>query len=563
MKRLILFLIFASIAYSCKENNKEVKVNEADFIKLADSLENQMRTLTIPLYEAYFDASINSNDSMWKQVSDLESKYNSFVSQPEVYKKLKVFKDANIVSDPIQKRRLDVIYNEFLSKQADIKLLDEISKLTSEIEGKYSKFRAEYNNKKYSDNDVEDILKKSHNQDELKGVWEAHKQIGPLVKDDIIKIVKKRNELAKKLGFSNYHEMSLKLSFQDPKEIESIFDELDKLTKDEFAKIKNEIDSKLATMNKIKIEDLKPWHYQNRYFQEAPHIWDVDFDKYYKGKDIVKLAENYYKSLNLPIDRMVANSDLFEKPNKNQHAYCTNIDRTTKDIRVLCNIKDNSSWMETMLHEFGHALYEDHYEENLPWALKVPAHIFTTEAIAMMFGRFALKPEWIQANLGISDAEKTKISDVAFKMLKTQQLVFSRWAQVMYRFEKSMYADPDQDLNKLWWDLVEKYQLVKKPEGRNMPDWATKIHIATSPCYYHNYLLGELLASQLYHYITTNVIDANSANLNSFYNEPKVGEYLKKNVFGPGAKYEWNDMIEKATGEKLTPKHYANQFIHN
>ena len=22
-----------------------------------------------------------------------------------------------------------------------------------------------------------------------------------------------------------------------------------------------------------------------------------------------------------------------------------------------------------------------------------------------------------------------------------------------------MYEDPDQDLNKLWWDLVEKYQL--------------------------------------------------------------------------------------------------------
>ena len=43
---------------------------------------------------------------------------------------------------------------------------------------------------------------------------------------------------------------------------------------------------------------------------------------------------------------------------------------------------------------------------------------------------------------------------------------------------------------------------LKKPEGRNMPDWATKIHVALYPCYYHNYLLGELLASQfirLYH----------------------------------------------------------------
>ncbi len=126
-----------------------------------------------------------------------------------------------------------------------------------------------------------------------------------------------------------------------------------------------------------------------------------------------------------------------------------------------------------------------------------------------------------------------------------------------------MYANPDQDLNKLWWDLVEKYQMVKKPEGRNMPDWATKIHIATSPCYYHNYLLGELLASQLYHTITNNVISKDSPNLKSFHNETAVGKFLIEKVFNPGAKYEWNTMIEKATGEKLTPKYYAEQFVNN
>lgn len=562
--KYFLFFVALAIAFSaCSEKQSEVKLTEADFIKLADSLESQMRDLSIPLYTAYFDASINSNDENWKKVSELEMKYNALISTPTVYNQLKAYKDQNLVVDPIQKRRLDVLFNEFLSKQADINLLNEISKLTSEIEGKYSKFRANYNKKDYTDNDIEETLKNSVKQDELKGVWEAHKNIGPVVKDDIINIVKKRNEVAKKLGFNNFHEMSLQLSFQDPKQIETLFDELDVLTRDEFAKLKTEMDVKIAEKNKIKVEELMPWHYQNRFFQEAPQIWEVDFDKYYKGKDIVKLSSDYYKSLNLPIDRIVANSDLFEKPNKNQHAYCINIDRTTKDIRVLCNIKENSRWMETQLHEFGHALYEDYYEESLPWALKVPAHIFTTEAIAMIMGRFAMKPEWMVAMKVIDEKEGQKIAETAFKVLKTQQLVFSRWAQVMYRFEKSMYANPDQDLNKLWWDLVEKYQMVKKPADRNMPDWATKIHIATSPCYYHNYLLGELLASQLYNHITTKVIDPSSPNLHSFYNEPKVGEYLMKNVFNPGAKYEWNDMIEKATGEKLTPKHYANQFINN
>jgi peptidyl-dipeptidase A len=29
----------------------------------------------------------------------------------------------------------------------------------------------------------------------------------------------------------------------------------------------------------------------------------------------------------------------------------------------------------------------------------------------------------------------------------------------------------------------------------------------------------------------------------------------------PGMRYEWNEMIEKATGEKLTAKYYASQVV--
>ncbi len=70
--------------------------------------------------------------------------------------------------------------------------------------------------------------------------------IGPVVADDIIKLVKHRNIIARKLGFSNYHEMSLKLSGQDPAEVTRIFDELDSLTRDNFAELKGEIDSYFA-----------------------------------------------------------------------------------------------------------------------------------------------------------------------------------------------------------------------------------------------------------------------------------------------------------------------------
>jgi hypothetical protein len=41
-------------------------------------------------------------------------------------------------------------------------------------------------------------------------------------------------------------------------------------------------------------------------------------------------------------------------------------------------------------------------------------------------------------------------------------LVFSRWGQVMFRFEKTLYENPRRKmLNKLWWSFVEKCQGLK------------------------------------------------------------------------------------------------------
>jgi hypothetical protein len=38
-------------------------------------------------------------------------------------------------------------------------------------------------------------------------------------------------------------------------------------------------------------------------------------------------------------------------------------------------------------------------------------------------------------------------------------------------------------------------------------------------------------------------------------------KYLMDKVFKPGMRFTWEEMIEKATGEKLTAKYYAKQFV--
>src|SRR5204863_8661327 len=132
--------------------------------------------------------------------------------------------------------------------------------------------------------------------------------------------------------------------------------------------------------------------------------------------------------------------------------------------------------------------------------LRMEAHILTTEGIAMMFERFSKQRTFLE-KMGLGVANPARFDEAAAKVQRNQLLIFSRWCQVMLRFEKSMYENPTQDLNKLWWDLVERYQQVKRPEGRNAPDYASKIHIVSAPVYDHNYMMGELFASQVHHAI--------------------------------------------------------------
>jgi len=558
LKSLLLMTMSISLLVGCTSKKEKMNNELINFIRIHDSV-------LIPLYKqvtlASWDAAISGKAEDFKKAEELNLKMMALYSNKESLKKLEEIKVSGLVSDSMLNRQLDVLYRSFLMAKADTGKLNTMVRMGTVIEQKYGNFRTEIKEKKLSDNDVEEVLRTSKDVKYQKEVWEAQKKIGRIVAEDVIKLVKLRNEVAKDLGFRNYHEMSLTLSDQDPKEVGKLFDELDSLTKGAFAQAKGEIDNYFVKYYNLKgKEELMPWNYQNRFFQEAPKIYDLDLDKYYKDQNLENITSKFYAGIGLPIDDMLKKSDLFEKPGKNQHAFCTDIDNEG-DVRVLCNIKPNPIWMNTMLHEFGHAVYDKNIDINLPFILRDPAHTFTTEAIAMMFGRFSSNPQWIRDMMGIPDEEKLKIADNCFKNLRLEQLVFSRWAQVMYRFEKEMYKNPDQDLNKLWWDLVEKYQLLKRPAGRNEPDWATKIHIATYPCYYHNYLLGELLASQLYYYIVGNILKSQDYKFQSFVGKPEVGAYLKEKVFMPGSRWHWNEMIEKATGEKLTAKYYAKQFV--
>ncbi len=548
-------LTMSIIVFGCASNAKEEEL-EGFIAAHVEKVKPMMKEASL----ASWDAAISGKPEDYDKVSELTLKVRQVYSNPQEFAFLKDMKEFGQVKNAILARQLDVLYNSHLENQIEPELLKEIVDLGTEIEKNFSTFRGTIQGEKVTLNEIKEILKTQTNSRKRRQAWLASKQVGAEVADDIIRLVKLRNQAARKLGFDNYHTLSLATAEQDVKELDRLFEELYELTNEPFAKLKADLDGILAAKYEVAVAELMPWHYHDPFFQETPMVYDLDLDVYYEDKDIKELAVEFYAGIGLPVESILANSDLYEREGKNPHAFCTDIDRQG-DVRILCNLKNNESWMETILHELGHAVYDKYHDRQVPYLLREPAHIFTTEAIAMFFGRLSRNPAWMQQMLGLSDQQRSEIEKVSGKYAQLKQLIFARWDMVMYNFEKQLYANPEQDLNNLWWQMVEKYQLVKRPQDRNEPDWAAKIHFTIAPCYYHNYMLGELLASQLHHHIVGKILKLESDENLSYIGRRKLGEFLSENVFEAGAVYHWNEMIRRATGEELTPKYFVEQFV--
>jgi peptidyl-dipeptidase A len=139
------------------------------------------------------------------------------------------------------------------------------------------------------------------------------------------------------------------------------------------------------------------------------------------------------------------------------------------------------------------------------------------------------------------------------EMQRNEMLIFAPWVQVMTRFERELYRDPDQDLGALWWRLAERYQRISPPPGARPDDWACKLHVALAPVYYHNYLLGEVTASQLNWALARETGSPSPA-----VNPEAAGEFLRERFMRPGSSLRWDALIAHATGEPLSVHHLAD-----
>jgi peptidyl-dipeptidase A len=493
-----------------------------------------------------------TGEARWQAESArLETEIRRLLSRREPYEELRTAVENGDVADPHVRRQAELLVHAHRPNQLPPETIERIVTLEKSVENRFNTFRAELDGEHVTDNHIRELLERSGDLELRRRAWEASKQIGAEVEDELLQLVRLRNEAARSLGYPTYYRMMLECSELDEAELFELLGGVEEGTRPIFERYKARLDETLADRLGIGAEELRPWHYPDPFFQEAPSP-EIDLDPWFRDKDVEALTERYFDEVGFDVRDILRRSDLFEREGKSQHAFCAWIDRLD-DIRVLANVTPTEYWMATMLHELGHAVYDQGVDRRLPYFLRSYAHILTTEASAMLFGRLTRNAEWLSRYAGVPEAEAREAAAALERARTATLLVGARWMLVMAHFERALYEDPEGHLNELWWDLVERFQLVRRPEGRDAPDWAAKVHFSVAPAYYQNYLLGEITASQLQAHILEHVIGGGADAWRRYVASPEVGRYLRERLYAPGATLDWQGAIERATGRPLDP----------
>ena len=551
-------------------------------------LEDRVAPVERAVREAWWHLATTGTEEAQQELVRAGMEYNKLFADRDEHQEIRgYYEERDALDNGLLRRQVEVLYRTFAARHGDRETLDRIEELEAQANAIYTNHRGVVGDREVGENEIRDILRFSDNEAQRREAWEASKTVGREVEGIVRELARLRNRLAREAGYPDHFHRSLDLQEIDAYELDQIMSGLKFATDAPFRKLKDVLDEKLKA--RFGVESVMPWHLSDPFFQSCKHeaaafprpasrgsaggapgagdgaltsdgepdaskAAGVDVDRFFGDKDLEELTRKTYDNMGLEVRDVLARSDLYEREGKNQHGFCLSVGREYPyDVRVLVNIRPDAYWMDTMLHEFGHAVYDRHINPKLPYFLRTVAHTCTTEAVALMMGSLADDPAWLSDVAGIPEAEIDEVREYLLWSDRADKLVFIRWALVMFNFEKALYEDPDrEDLSSLWWDLVERLQLVDRPPGRDEPDWAAKIHVAIAPVYYHNYVLGNLISAQLRHHLETRVTGGEP-----FFTSEVAGRYLQEAVFGPGARNRWEDAVLGATGERLDSDYFV------
>ena len=528
-------------------------MNETNkFIEIRENFSKEAEPARLESAKADWNFFICSTPENQKLMEEANDKYYSIYKNESNYKKLLEIDKTKLA--PHEAKQLKDLLRGFDEELNTGEAKKALRKKEADIGQKYNTYVPMIDGKEVTRVDITKILQTEENPDIRKKAYEAKVKGGDLIAEDLIELVKMRNDYAKTKGYDTYFDYMIKEEY----DVEPEF--LNQLIDDVYSKAQPKIKILKAKRHKelkefFGVDELKAYHYGllldsdpekgvNEILSQLPLPLGENCSEKTTINNIEDISKKTYSGMGYNIEKLQQEGkltlDLYPRKGKNTHGFCFGIE-AGKDSRILANLMNNVQSLDTLNHELGHCVYDLGVSLDLPFVDKAPSSSAVTEAVAMMMGDIMKKEDVLKGI--IPDELLVRFKD----SLKDDEANFVSRSLEIIDFERELYKNPDQNPAELWAKMRGKY-LNRHEEADN--EWATIPHYLTHPGYYQNYFRATLMKAQIYNHL--------HKVLGNITENTKTAEYMDKNIFSIGASVEEYDLIKQLTGKEFGVEDFAN-----
>ena len=521
--------------------DKIIMTNIKNYKDLRDEFGKKLEKVTHHTELSAWDFYTNSTQENLQRYTVAQEEMSNLYKDKNLYEKFKKIKEAGLGDKQLNKQVKDIV-RSFYDEIESGKELKALRDKENEIANKYNSYVMKIDGKPVSKAEISKILETETDPKIRKKAYEANIKAGDVIADDLVELVKMRNEYAKSKGYDNYFDYIIEEEYDISPQ------KLNELTNGVYSKVGEECEyyyqkrqEVLSKAFNIAKNELKDWHY-GLLPKDSPA---GAVNEYLKTKEqIVDIARKTYTRMGYNVDNMGITLDLFPRKNKNTHGFAFCI-KPGEDARILANLTNNTYSLDTILHELGHCVYDIGIDTKLPFVEQDCSSPVMTEAIAMMMGDLP-KSEPILKGIVPDNVLKPFMEE-----LKEDDARFVTRSLQIINFEQEMYKNPDQDLKELWKTMKQKY-LFRSENTEINNEWATIPHYLSHPGYYQNYFRAALLKAQIY--------NAMRAELGEITKNKKTADFLNKKLFRYGSSVWEEDLIKNMTGKPLSEKDFCDRI---
>jgi len=451
---------------------------------------------------------------------------------------------------------------------------DELTKLAASLEGDYGK--GKYcpegdKGKCLSLGDMEEILAKSRDQEELKRIWLGWHQVSPPYRKNYQRFVELSNKGAREMGFKDTGAMWREKYDMDAdafaaemerlwQQVKPLYDSLYTYTRRKLSeKYGKDIVPENGPIPAHLLGNMWAQAWGNIYPLLAPQTGDRGYDltkilveRKTEPKQMVRYGESFFNSLGFEqLPPTFWERSMFVKPLDHEavcHASAWDVD-FEKDVRLKMCIQINEVDFTTIHHELGHNYYQMAYAKQ-PFLYRDSANDGFHEAIGDTMA-LSVTPPYLK-QIGLINAVPDQSADIGFLLQRAlDKVAFLPFGYLVDQWRWKVFSGEvgPNDYNAAWWALREKYQGVAPPVPRSEADFdaGAKYHVAANVPY-SRYFLAAILQFQFHRALCREAGFSGPLYQCSIYGNKKAGEKLNS-MLAMGLSRPWPEALKAMTGE--------------